>query len=781
MPFNSGRLEALHDPARTTPPNVDRPRESGESRPPAHWRLGGRDARTYGARMMKPALQGSVGVSCLLFLATFASAAAAPRALPPGEPPRDSRFQPLKDLDGYFPFTPPASKEAWERRAALVRRRILVSQGLWPLPTKTPLNAVIHGRIERDEYTVEKVYFESAPGFFVTGNLYRPRHVAGRVPGVLFAHGHWQDARLALASEDELRAEIATGQEHFEQGGRSRFQSMCVQLARMGCVVWQWDMLGNADAQQLSAALIHGFAKQRPEMATAQDWGLFSPQAELHLQSAMGLQTWNSIRSLDFLLSLPEVDPARVAMTGASGGGTQTMILAAIDERVKLSFPAVMVSTAMQGGCTCENACLLRVDTGNVEFAALFAPRPQGLTTANDWTREMATKGFPELKQLYTLLGAPDNVLLHRGEHFPHNYNAVSRSAFYTWLNRHFRLGCKAPVVERDYAPLGREQLTVWNDQHPAPPGGPEFERRLLRLWHEDSQEQLREAAESAAGRRQILAPAVEILVGRTLADAGDVVFNMTRTTSTSGAPWSFLSGLVINQTHDERPVITLITPTNRTGRTALWLTRDGKAGLFGADGQPLPAVQQLLRAGWTVCGADLFLQGEFLTNGVPVTVTRRVKNPREAAAYTFGYNHTLFAQRVHDVLTVLTFLGKGEKPDRIGAVALDAETGPILAAALAVSGGVVKDAAIDTGGFRFADVTAIHSPAFLPGGAKYLDVPGLLAAAPSGNLLLADRAEGWQQVERAYGDTPGTTLTRLDAEPGQRPAQVVEWLLKLP
>jgi hypothetical protein len=71
------------------------------------------------------------------------------------------------------------------------------------------------------------------------------------------------------------------------------------------------------------------------------------------------------------------------------------MLLAAIDPRVRLAFPAVMVSTAMQGGCTCENACLLRVDTGNIEFAGLFAPKPQGMTSANDWTKEMATKGFP--------------------------------------------------------------------------------------------------------------------------------------------------------------------------------------------------------------------------------------------------------------------------------------------------------------------------------------------------------------------------------------------------
>ena len=111
-----------------------------------------------------------------------------------------------------------------------------------------------------------------------------------------------------------------------------------------------------------------------------ESWGLFSTQAEAHCQNVMGLQTLNAVRGLDFLLSLPEVDPKRVAATGASGGGTQTMILAAIDDRIKLSFPVVMVSTSMQGGCTCENASLLRVNTGNVEFAALFAPKPQGMS-----------------------------------------------------------------------------------------------------------------------------------------------------------------------------------------------------------------------------------------------------------------------------------------------------------------------------------------------------------------------------------------------------------------
>src|SRR5690242_6626377 len=223
-----------------------------------------------------------------------------PRVLPAGTLPDDARLAPPKNLDGYFPFAVPKSKADWDKRAEYVRRQILVSQGLWPIPTKTPLNAVIHGKMDFPEYTVEKVYFESAPGFFVTGNLYRPTNVQGKVPGVLFAHGHWQNARLSEETEANLRKEIATGQERFERGGRSRFQSMCVQLARMGCVVWQWDMLSDSDSVQFSRAVVHTFKTQRPEMNTTEDWGLYSPQAEAHLQSIMGLQTWNAVRSLYF-------------------------------------------------------------------------------------------------------------------------------------------------------------------------------------------------------------------------------------------------------------------------------------------------------------------------------------------------------------------------------------------------------------------------------------------------------------------------------------------------
>ena len=680
----------------------------------------------------------------------------------------DCRLQPPKDLNGYFPFVPPSSLNAWEARKEQVRRRILVAAGLWPMPTKTPLNPVIHGKIDRGEYTVEKVYFESVPGFFVTGNLYRPKNIKGQVPGVLFAHGHAKDARFSISSPDAVRRQIADGAERFENGGRAPYQARLVQLARMGCVVWHWDMLGDSDSIQLSRQLVHGFAKQRPEMNTTEHWGLYSTQAEAHCQCIMGLQTLNSLRGLDFLLSLPEVDPNRVAITGESGGGTQTMLLAAIDERIKLSFPVVMVSTSMQGGCTCENASLLRVNTGNVEFAALFAPKPQGMNTANDWTKEMSTKGFPELQRLYALYGKKDNVFLLRGEHFPHNYNTVTRSAFYTFLNKHFKLGQPSPVIEKDFDPLPRDELTVWDSEHPAPEAADsEFERKLLQWFTDDAERQLRSAAAADGGLNKLLRPAVETLIGRTYAEAGDVEWKLKDETERGGCIES--TGTLVNQTHGEEVDIVWLTPKQWNGRVVVWLDDSGKAALHNEH------LQELVRCGTAVIGANLLLQG-----GEPVKQTRVVANPREFAGYTFGYNHALFAQRTHDVLTIVAYLrqphtGSRPRPKSI-AVAGWGGAGPIVVAARALAGDAIDRAAVDTAGLRFSKVLDYRDPRFLPGGAKYLDLPGMIALNAPHPLWLAGEGDKPEILGAKF-----TEFASFAGDAAEKEAAATTWLLRQP
>ena len=662
----------------------------------------------------------------LLTLCLLASsslfAADAPRVLSSAKLPDDIRLQPLKDLEGYFPWSPPGLKIVWENRAAALKTQLRVALGIFPEPTRTPLNAVVHGKVERDGYTVEKVIIETMPGLFHTGNLYRPKGQPGKHPAVIVTHGHWQDARFWEKADAALKKEIEAGQERSMIGGRTIFQSIGVHLARMGCVAFVSDMLGNSDSQQISAAIAHGFKVQRPEMISPEPgkWGLFSPQAETYSQNIMGIQTWNNIRSLDFLTALDDVDPTRLAVTGASGGGTQSMLLAALDSRITVAVPCVMVSTAMQGGCTCENASLLRIGTGNIEFAALFAPKPMGMTTAHDWTVNMSSKGFPDLAQHWKNLGAPDSVKLFDHPDFPHNYNIVTREHIYDFFNTHFRLGLAADrLKEHDYEPLTREQLTVWDAQHAAPAGGPDFEKKLL-LWSaEDSDKHL------AADFEKTARSALDAIFTRTLAIEKAVVDRSTFKKEDRG-DWWLLRGVVDNEARHEAVPCLFFHPKKWSGHTAIWLTEKGKAPLLDGD-QPNADVSRLLAGGVSVIAPDLFMQGEFLFDGQSDTPVRKVKNPREAAAFTFGYNDSLFVQRTHDVLTLLAFVRDHEHhSSRITLIALD-KTAALAAAARALADGFVNKAVLDAQGIRLTNADSIYSPWFQPAGAKFGDVPGLL------------------------------------------------------
>ncbi len=665
--------------------------------------------------------------------------AQAPRVQPAGDLPPDARLKPLKDLDGYFPFDPPSSREAWEQRRQKVQRQLLVANGLWPMPERTPLNAVVHGKVERDGYTVERVFFESMPGFFVTGSLYRPTHSHGKRPAVLCPHGHWANGRFYDCGEGEVKRQIEIGAETFAEGGRSPLQGRCVHLARMGAIVFHYDMIGYADSQQISFDVAHRFAKQRPEMNQASNWGLFSPQAESHLQSIMGLQTYNSMRALDFLESLPDVDADRLAVTGASGGGTQTFMLAALDPRIKTAFPAVMVSTAMQGGCTCENCSLLRTDTGNVEIAALFAPKPLGVTAANDWTKEMETKGFPQLKALYGLYDAEDQVHLTSRVEFDHNYNQVGRDAMYHLFQP--VLGLSDTFQESDFKRLTQEEMTVWGNEHPAPPSGAAFERSLLKWWYEQTESQLSALlpADQAGLEkyRAVMAPAIEAVVGRSFPRAGETEWELVE--KLERGDYLEMTGWVKQLQFDEALPVVFVYPKVWNGKVVIWLDGSGKAGLFQTDGSPIPEVAALVKAGVAVVGADLLMQGEFLADDKPLEKTRRVANPREAAGYTFGYNRSLAARRAHDVLTLAGMIARDEDHEVDYLAVLGTQgAGAIVATAAPLLSEHVDLIGVDSEGFRYGTVDDLHSPDFLPGGARYLDLPGFLSLATDSKLLLA-------------------------------------------
>ncbi|MCA9132065.1 MAG: acetylxylan esterase [Planctomycetales bacterium] len=705
------------------------------------------------------------------------------RVYAPGQQPPDARLAELKDLNGYFPFEVPETREAWETRREALRRQVLVATGLWPLPERTPLNPVIYGRVAREGFTVERVYFESIPNHFVTGLLFRPAEDSSTAgdkqhPAVLCPHGH--GGRMQDHGVRNMASLIERGDEKYEASGRFPKLARCAQLARMGCVVFIFDMLGYADSVQISRELAHGFAKQRPDFEGSESWGLFSAQAEQRLQSVMGIQTWNSIRCLDFLQQLPDVDPQRIGVTGGSGGGTQTILLCAIDERPVVGFPNGMVSTSMQGGCTCENCSLLRIGTGNVELAALFAPKPQAMTAANDWTKEMMTKGYPQLQQLYALLGAKENVYCRPLLHFPHNYNYVSRETMYQWFNRHLGLNLD-DVVERDYELLSAEETTVWNEQHPQPAGGESYERELTKYLAEVSDRQIAALTPkdipSWNQYRHIIGGAVQTLVGRSLPSGQDIEREMVEKLPLENY-FYFEDKLRLPALGEELPVVSFYpTAVAWTGKVVIWIHGRGKAGLFTAGGQPRAEVQQLLDAGTSVVAADLFQQGEFLTGEEPLQQQRSVKNPREAAAFTYGYNAPLFVRRVHDVLTLISFVRSDDHaPQQLALLGTDGAA-PLAATARYVAGGQVDKLAVDTQGFRFADITSIRDVNLLPGMVKYGDLPAILALnAPHPLWIGGEAGQLPPVVQAAY--SANDSLPEVHSAPRPVLAEAVEWLL---
>lgn len=320
-------------------------------------------------------------------------------------------------------------KAGWEVRANKIRQTILHGAQLDPLPSKTPLNPIIRDKKVMDGYTVENVAFESTPGFWVTGNLYRPLNVKGKVPGILCPHGHWKDRRFS-----------------------AEMQYRCAAFAKMGAVVFAYDMLGYGE----------------------------STQCQHDIPIVLKVQTWNSIRSVDFLLSLKDVDPKQIAVTGASGGGTQTFLLTAVDSRIAVSAPVVMVSSYYFGGI-CEGGMPIHrtrdgFQTDNVEIAALAAPRPLLIVSdGSDFTQHFPEIGYPYIKHIYEYYNAGDNV---ENAHFPdekHDYGISKRTDVYHFFAKHLDLNIstiedKDDKIDESFVKiLPREQLCVFNEQHPRP------------------------------------------------------------------------------------------------------------------------------------------------------------------------------------------------------------------------------------------------------------------------------------------------------------------------
>jgi dienelactone hydrolase len=665
----------------------------------------------------------------------------------------DARLNPAKTLNDYFPFKVPDTLAEWEARKKVLRQQLLVALGLWPLPEPTVLNAVVHSPIERDGYTVEKVRFASMPGHYVTGNLYRPTGKSdGPRPAILSPHGHWNNGRFYTANDKDIQAQLANKAEKTPEGAKYPLQARCAGLAKLGFVVFHYDMVGYAD----STALEHRT-------------GFGDADAELRAHNMMGLQTWNSIRALDFLEALPGVDRKRIGVTGASGGGTQTFMLCALDDRPACAFPAVMVSAQMQGGCTCENCSGLRVNTGNIEIAALFAPKPQAMSCADDWTKKFLQDGYglPELKKLYALYGKPDNVDAKAWLEYGHNYNNKAREYMYAFFSKHL-LGKDGPVEEPAYVPIPPKELSVYDDQHPRPADEKKIAdlRQALRDRDAEWIKALRSGkdAKTVEAFRAVVAPALRAMVNSELPETIAVRKGPIQTKHDGFIMHRAILG---RQTEaDAVPCAGVFDPKTVGPRLVVWAHPKGKSSLL-EDGKLAPAVKALTDAGYAVVAPDVLRTGENNTNKVPYKVDAGF------AGYTFGYNRTLLAQRVHDLLTVVAFGKTITKAETIHLVGWGA-AGPWVVLAKALAGDAVAKTAADLNKFTFSKITSTSDEMMLPGAVKYGGILSFEALCAPGSLLAHNEASQDEFLPVAYAAAPGKLKRSADKWSDEK---VVEWL----
>lgn len=706
----------------------------------------------------------ALAASLIPFASRIRAAAADPTdVFPAGKGSPDPRLGKPKTLNDYFPFEPPATLPEWESRKKDLREQVLVANGLWPMPEKVALAPVVTGTLERDGYAIDRVYITSLPGHYVTGNLYRPTtKSAEKRPAVLFAHGHWKDGRLHDAGEAAAATAVKTGAEPELARGRFFMQAIPVTLARRGYVVFQYDMVGYADSTAIPHILKSGVP--HPE-------GFADAMGELRLQSLMGLQTWNGIRALDFLASQPDVDPKRIGMTGASGGGTQTFLLAAIDDRIAVAAPAVMVSTAMQGGCVCENCSLLRVGTGNVELAGLIAPRPLALTAANDWTKELLTKGYPDLQKLYRLYDAAKNVTAKAWPEFPHNYNHPAREFVYSWFAQHLE-GKPEAVIENLFEPTPVADLRVFDPKQPRPKdelGAAALRGKLTFAADAAMAKCIPGDAASLAEFRKVVGTALRAMVVQPSTPEEPT---LDKVANEGGGPGEieFVKVIVGRKGSPERiPAVGVKPADAKRGPFAIWLHPKGKESIH-VKKVAVESVAALLKAGFWVAAPDLLRTGE--QTGEPAKVNEIY------SGFTYGYNRTLFAERVRDVLAVVNSLSASLQPTAIHLVGWES-FGPIAVVAAALAGDKVAKVAADLNGFRFEDIQKPDDPMMLPGAVKYGGLGAFLGlCAPKPVLVHNNKRTGVGRLSKAAYKAAGVPNAITVFGDKMPDAKVVEWLI---
>jgi len=324
----------------------------------------------------------------------------------------------LKDTVFSFPVDPETGEQnlenlkkiyrdsvSWERSKKEIVESVLGALGITDIDHGSiPFSTIETNVIPKEGYSVSNIAIQCIEGLWITGNLYIPDSIQQPAPAIISAQGH----SVQPAGTNCGRFTVSS-------------QVMCSMLARMRAVVFNYDMFAYGESGLHAGYKIHST-------------GL-----------AQSIQTLTSLRIIDFLQSLDFVDPERIGMTGASGGGTQTFIASAIDERIKVSVPVVQLSCYFPGGCPCESGRPIHIEAdpniNNAVISALTAPRAQLIVSdGKDWTQTVDRVEYPFIKRIYSFYCAEESV---KNVHLPlegHDYGPNKRRAMYDFFAENFGL-----------------------------------------------------------------------------------------------------------------------------------------------------------------------------------------------------------------------------------------------------------------------------------------------------------------------------------------------------
>ncbi len=631
----------------------------------------------------------------------------------------DPRWQNLPHTHTEFvPKTYP-DRATWERERARLKRQILFAAGLWPMPEKPPLDMHIFNRIERDGYTIEKAYFQSLPNFYVGGSLFRPVNPQPQShPGILSPHGHAKLGRL--------------------QHGETSYPGRGITFARMGCTAFMWDMVDyNDSARHLSGAYeeeTYGVVHRAP-------WAHKQDDCMLWNIGLLGFQLWNSMRALDFLCELPEVDTNRLGCTGESGGGTQTYNLYAVDDRLHVAAPVCMVSAYMQGGCVCENAPLLRVDTNNVDIGATFAPKPLILVSSSrDWTQHTPDVEYPAIKRIYDLYDAGDCVSQIQID-APHGYNLNMREAVYRWFAKWLNLPFGDDFAEPRFEVEEHKDMLAFFDG--LPDGAITRHEDLIRQCIAASKTALEtyrpDTCEALAENRRVLGEALRLAVGY---DECAVTYRCIGATCVADLTGE--DGTLIGDRRRVRVPIRTFVPDAPSGASTLLIHPHGMNALYS------PIICALLAEGRAVYAIDLFGTGQNVGEENP-------QDPRGGGPFFNTFNRTDDAERVYDLLLTLRHIAD----DPLTIVGFG-QAGLYTLIAGAISERRDLQIVSDVGAFNTALETDYLNRLPVPGILKAGGLPNAAALIVPNNLLLHNAGDAFDTswAEVAYALYPNATLT---------------------